>query len=298
MAFRAPEYQRFEGKLGSHPAWFPIFKVSIQRGWKITWVRRLSLGSFAAAFGLTVMFYMLYKVLPGWRELLEQFGKMVDPGETMPFRIDARFYSGLLNMFIYPVLLPLSVLFGQDLVASDMRTRALEAYFARPLTPLAYLFGRTLAFVVFLLGATLLPMMWVWCFDVMTSPDGHFAEISMVPKGMVIAFGLVSIVLALAVQAVSSVSRSATWTSLSLAIMFVVSSPVAHILHELTDKKAFLAISLPESIPVIVRAALDLPTGQFVSQPLVEHSVLMFALIAVVSVVTLWRQVIRKGVVG
>ena len=68
------------------------------------------------------------------------------------------------------------------------------------------------------------------------------------------------------------------------------------------SSKIFLRIRNPPPTPppriVIVRAALDIPPEQFASQPLAEHSVLVFALIALVSVVTLWRQVIRKGVVG
>ncbi|MDP6850417.1 MAG: hypothetical protein QF524_05725, partial [Planctomycetota bacterium] len=212
MAFRAAEYERFRGQKSNYPAWWPIFTATLYRGWKITWVRRICLGSLVSAFGLTLMFYSLYKVIPGWRELMQQVGHMIDPEEKLPFQIDARFYAGILKLYIYPVLLPLSVLFGQDLISSDMRTRALEAYFARPLTPFAYLFGRTLAFLAFLLGATLLPLLWVWSFDVLTAPEGHFEWVAMVPKGILLSFGGVSVVLALLIQAVSSISKSSTWT--------------------------------------------------------------------------------------
>ncbi len=298
MAFKAPEYQRFTGELGKHPVWWPVCKASITRGWKVTWVRRICLGSLVSAFGLTLMFYLLYKVIPGWRELLEQFGRMVDPNQEMPFTIDARFYGGLLNMFIYPVLLPLSVLFGQDLIAADMRTRALEAYFARPLSPFSYLLGRTLAFVAILLGATLIPLMWVWGFDVLTAPSGHYEEVKIVPKAMIFSFGWISLVLALAVQAISSVSKSAIWTSLSLGVIFVISAPIAHILHEITGNSSFLAISLPESIPVIVRDALELEQRTGGHQPTPEQASLIYMVIALISILVLWRRVLRKGLVG
>ena len=298
MAFRAAEYERFHGNRSSLPAWWPIFKATMHRGWKVTWVRRICLGALVSAFGLTLMFYMLYKVIPGWRELMQQFGQMVDPEEKLPFKIDARFYAGILKLYIYPVLLPLSVLFGQDLISSDMRTRALEAYFARPLTPLTYLLGRTFAFLAFLLGATLLPLLWVWCFDVLTAPTGHFELVSMVPKGIFLSFGGVSLVLALLIQAVSSSSKSSTWTSMGLIVLFILSTPIAHILHELTDMAGFLALSIPESIGIIIYSALDLGEKIDSDHASPIQAIFLFAGIALLSLIILWRRILRKGVVG
>jgi len=299
MAFHASEYERFQGQRSGAPAWWPVFKATITRGWSITWVRRITMGSMFLSLAIIFGLYTLYKVVPGWRELLRQFGQFAgNAGDDIPWTIDARFYAGLMNAFIYPVLLPLSVLFGQDLIASDIRTNALEAYFARPLTPVGYLLGRSLAFIGFLLSATLAPLLFVWGFDVVTAPDNHFSEVSMVPGGMSLALFCVALTLALVVQAVTSLSKSPTWTNLGLIAAFVMSPPLAHILHEITDNSAFLALSLPENILVICRHFMSLPIPKHSVLPLAEHALIAFGILAATSLAVLARRILRKGLVG
>ena len=100
-----------------------------------------------------------------------------------------------------------------SIVAGDLKSNALEAYFSRPITPWSYLLGRTGAFTAYLLLVTLAPLLWIWTFDVMTGPDGHFDKISMVPLGMAAAMTLLALTVALFIQALATFTRSGTATA-------------------------------------------------------------------------------------
>ena len=151
MAFRASSYSRYTGVKSKRPAWVPVMFSTWGRGWKSKWVRRITTMSLLLAIALTLLLYALNVAIPDWRTIAQSLGEMGVAGDRS-FQITNATYLGLLNLYIHPFLLPLSLLFGYDLIAGDLRTNALEAYFARPLTPWGYLFGRTAAYAGFLLA--------------------------------------------------------------------------------------------------------------------------------------------------
>ena len=303
MAFRAAEYERFQGERSTLPAWWPVLKATVHRGWANTWVRRLTLGSGIFALVVTIVLYLLYKVMPEWRSLLQQFGEFAattGAAEAEDFVVGENFYLGMLNLYTYPVLLPLAVLFGQDLVSADLRANSLEAYFSRPLTPLGYLLGRTFAYVGFLLAATWLPLMWIWGFDAISGPDGHYETIRKVPGSFFLALTGVALTLALVVQATTCLSRSSTWTTMGLVVLFLFSPAVAHILFEITGVHATLALSLPEDIHVLTRATLvlePLPAEQ--DSPTTAGAMIVFGCLSLISLIILHQKVLnKKGAIG
>ena len=74
---------------------------------------RVELAGFSIlmSLGMMVMFYVLNKVIPDWREIARQTGDNIGKPDVA---VDARFYRVLLSAFVYPILLPLSMLFGSD----------------------------------------------------------------------------------------------------------------------------------------------------------------------------------------
>lgn len=243
MAFRAAEYERYKGGRTNRPSWLPIAYGTIQRGWKSKWVRRVSVLSLVLGFGLMVMMYMVNQVLPEWRSITEKAAQQA--GNNPAMKIDLKIYLILINAFVRPILLPLALLFGYDLIASDMRTNALEAYFSRPVTPIGYLTGRTLAFVSFLMLATFGPFFLVWLADVATAPnDAHFQTIAHVPFSLFFALLLISFMVALMVQAITSLTKSAIWSNLVFVVIFLFLSVMGVILFAITDKSEMLAFSL------------------------------------------------------
>ncbi|MCP4092767.1 MAG: hypothetical protein GY747_04890 [Planctomycetes bacterium] len=250
MAFRAAEYERYSGERTNRPSWLPIAFGTIQRGWKSKWVRRVSVLSLVLGFGMMVMMYMINQVVPEWRSITEQAAKHA--GQPA-FKVDTSYYLMLIQIFVRPILLPLALLFGYDLIASDMRTNALEAYFSRPVTPIGYLTGRTLAFVSFLMLATFGPFFLVWLADIATAPnDEHFAAISHVPIGLFFALLLISLMISLMVQAVTSLTKSATWSNLVFVVIFLFFGVMGPVLYEITDhQQNMMAFSIINVTKVI-----------------------------------------------
>jgi len=295
MAFRAAEYERYTGPRSKRPAWWPLLTATLQRGWSSRWVRRITWISLIQGFGLCVLAYVLNDVVPTWRELTERVGEMA--GAEDEIKLDGRVYLWLLNMFVYPVLLPLALLFGYDLISKDLETNATEAYFARPITPASYLLGRTLAFVGFLLAATLGPMLMVWLADYATSEAEHFQEIAKVPLGITLALSFIAVVLALFVQAVSVLTKSGTWTNLIFVVIFLFGSAMASILYNMTDNLDMLSISLLHNVYVVCAYIMDeLPQRQDYADPGVVFTVMSG--IGIVSLMVLMRGLRRRSMLG
>ncbi len=299
MAFRAAEYEAFEGERSRMPVWWPVLTSTLRRGWGSKWVRRITFLSMASALGITVMIYFLYQVVPNWREMLVEMGNMVLPENQEDARIDAHTYLGLLRFFVFPILLPLSLVFGYDLISADLRANAFESYFSRSITPAAYILGRTLAYVGFMLLVTLMPMLWIWAYDVLTGPDEHFAEVASVPLGMTAAMFITSLALALMIQAVTAITKSGIWTNLTFVAIFIFTAPVGGILFELSGENAnFFALSILHCIHVFTATCLGVSDDlddQY-ADPNLTAGVLF--LIIFLSLLVLLQRLRKRSLVG
>jgi len=297
MAFRAAEYERFHGERTSRPTWIPIATATLARGWASKWVRRMSFLSLLMGFTIVVLLYVFNQIAPDWRHLVETAGSRVSE-QNDGFRIDSKFYLHLLGIFVNPFVLILSLMFGHDLIASDLRTNAMEAYFSRPITPLSYLFGRTVAFVGFLMLATFGPIMLIWCGDLLFSEEGHIDDIANVPLGMFLSLLLSCTVVALMVQAITILTRSAIWTNLVFLVIFVMVQGMGAMLWGITDNSSFLAISYFHDTYVACAATLgelDGLTASHASAPL-AFSVLIG--LAVVSFSIIMRGLKRRSLLA
>lgn len=298
MAFRASAYSRYEGPRLRRPAWVPLMSATLRRGWSSVWVKRLTVLSLMVAFGMMLFFYLLNKVFPEWRNLTEDVGEAMG-SDRRSFRVDARLYLKFLYVFVFPVLMPLSVLFGSELVASDLRTNALESYFSRPLSPLGYLLGRTLAYAGFLLAATLVPLWLVWFSDVSTAPAAHMDVVGHVPFGLALALILVAVSVALLVQAAATVTRSAMGTNIFLAVFFIFFEVLGQSLYESTGRDGYLAVSFASNVLAVCSASLGLPRPAH--DDVMAPTGLAFTVVigvGVLSFLIVWRQLRRRLLVG
>jgi ABC-type transport system involved in multi-copper enzyme maturation permease subunit len=301
MAFRAAEYERYKGQRTNRPAWFPIAFGTIKRGWQSKWVRRLTMLSLMMGFGLMVMMYMINQVVPQWREITDQAAEMASNGGGKALSSNSGMYLVLTYVFVRPILLPLALLFGYDLIASDMRTNALEAYFSRPVTPLGYLTGRTLAFVCFLMIATFGPFFIVWLADVATSPsEEHTQLIRTVPIGLFFSLAIISTTVALMVQAITSLTRSAIWSNLVFVVIFLFLSAMGGVLWAITDEPNMWAFSFAHDAKVVCATLLGVDlraSGNMDSaSPVVAFSVMIG--ISVTSFFIVLRGLRRRSLVS
>ncbi|MDC3283284.1 ABC transporter permease [Planctomycetota bacterium] len=298
MAFKAAEYQRYSGPRSKMPAWVPLAGLALSRGWKSKWVRRITSLSLMLGVGMMIMMYTMNQILPGWRDLTEQVGAIAG-GDSGDWEIDARVYLKLLKLFVYPVLLPLSLLFGYDLISKDIETNALDAYFSRPISPLSYILGRSVAFVGFLMAATFGPMMLVWVSDWATSSDAHFSQIAIVPFGMFWSLLLISVTLSLLVQAITTITRSGLWTNISFVFIFIVLSILANIIFAITMNPNALALSILHNTGVVCEYALnEMPTKKALPSAPANVSILVMLTTSLVSFLIVYRGLKRRTFLG
>lgn len=297
MAFRAAEYERSDGPRSQRPVWWPLLTATLRRGWSSKWVRRLSFGACVFGLSITGFLYFVYKVLPD----LQQFGgatkSILGQGDGN-FAFDSHAYLTLLRLYTYPFLLPLSLVFGYDLVAADLRSNAFESYFSRSVTPLTYIAGRTLAYVAFLMLVTFVPLLWVWLFDISNGPEGRFSAVAAVPLGIGASLLCYSTLLALLVQAVTCVTKSGLWTNLTFAAIFLLSTPFAGILSELTGSHNWFALSPVGCIEVFGAYCMGTADRLGEGSPSVQAVVSVMIGLMVLSVFILWRTFRRRGVIG
>ena len=298
MAFKAAEYQRYSGPRSKIPAWVPLAGLALSRGWKSKWVRRITSLSLMLGAGMMIMMYTMNQILPGWRDLTEQVGAIAG-GDSGDWEIDAKVYLKLLKLFVYPVLLPLSLLFGYDLISKDIETNALDAYFSRPISPLSYILGRSVAFVGFLMTATFGPMMLVWISDWATSNDAHFSQIAIVPFGMFWSLLLISVTLSLLVQAITTITRSGLWTNISFVFIFIVLSILANIIFAITMNPNALALSILHNTGVVCEYALnEVPTKRALPSAPANVSILVMLTTSLVSFLIVYRGLKRRTFLG
>ena len=298
MAFKAAEYQRYSGPRSKIPAWVPLAGLALSRGWKSKWVRRITSLSLMLGAGMMIMMYTMNQILPGWRDLTQQVGAIAG-GDSGDWEIDAGVYLKLLRLFVYPVLLPLSLLFGYDLISKDIETNALDAYFSRPISPLSYIIGRSVAFIGFLMTATFGPMMLVWISDWATSNDAHFSQIAIVPFGMFWSLLLISVTLSLLVQAITTITRSGLWTNISFVFIFIVLSILANIIFAITMNPNALALSILHNTGVVCEYALnEIPAKRALPSAPANVSILVMLTTSLVSFLIVYRGLKRRTFLG
>ena len=298
MAFKAAEYQRYSGPRSRMPAWVPLAELALSRGWKSIWVRRITSFSLMLGVGMMIMMYTMNQIMPGWRDLTQQVGAIAG-GDSGDWEIDAGVYLKLLRLFVYPVLLPLSLLFGYDLISKDIETNALDAYFSRPISPLSYILGRSVAFVGFLMTATFGPMILVWISDWATSSDAHFQQIAIVPFGMFWSLLLISVTLSLLVQAITTITRSGLWTNISFVFIFIVLSILANIIFSITMNPNALALSILHNTGVVCEYALnEIPSKSARPSTPANVSIAVMLTTSLVSFLIVYRGLKRRTFLG
>jgi hypothetical protein len=295
MAFRAGSYTRYEGPRSTKPSWWPLLTATLRRGMRSVWVKRITGFSILMSLGMMVFFYILNRVYPDWRTLADTVGDQMVQGED-DIKVDARFYRGLLTVFVFPILMPLSMVFGSELVASDLRTNALESYFSRPITPLGYIMGRTFAYAGFLMAATLLPLLIVWCSDVLTAPIEHFHVVSHVPLGLAQSLLLVSFVVALLVQAAATFTRNAYGANIVLGVFFVFFQALGEGLRDSSEHDSMLALSFLHDVYVVCSASLGITGGRHMAPASLAFAVVIG--MGLLCFFYLWRTLKRRVLVG
>ena len=126
--------------------------------------------------------------------------------------------------------------YGSGLIADDLRSGALQLWFARPLGRAAYVLGRFLTVAFFAAVAVLVPGLVILLVATVNSPDYSFAS----DEGdlfwrVPLYSGLWITITGLVALAVSSVARKRSWALAGLFAVFFLPEACARVLGHLID---------------------------------------------------------------
>jgi ABC-type transport system involved in multi-copper enzyme maturation permease subunit len=216
--------------------------------------------------------------------------------------VDATFYHNYLSrdQLISVILMCLFV--GCGLIARDLKVRALEIYFSKPIKLLDYLAGKFATMAFFMLCMSLFPSLLIFLADYLLSEEGTFlSKASHLPGVFLVSFVL-TVTMSMLVLAASSLCRT-TRNAALLWFGFVVSLMIAGmILKPVFSLASLELIDLRMSIRYLSRVFLDVQpvmSPESIIRPETDYSVhWIFPLIYIAALNILCAIVLLRRVRG
>ena len=181
-------YRSWEGnKSSTRWRWRVIAATGIQLAFRSTWLSRTLLLSWVPAivFGIWFFFYEQSIVHPQYRQLIQSIvlsagegGRTSELAQAVladPAAARHEVWASILLVFFrYPQGVLMVILVGlvaPRLIAADLRNRGYLLYFARPIQPAGYIFGKSLVIAAFLAMMTTVPALVLYVVGLCLSPD-------------------------------------------------------------------------------------------------------------------------------
>jgi hypothetical protein len=237
MEIREKGYRHWEGELGSSRCdWLPIARNGVRAVFKKKYAK-LIFSLCASTF-----FVFLAAVYASTKPELKILGELV-----RLLKSDAELFKTFYaNGFLTFMLIILSVFSGADLVSSDLKFKAFPLYFARPLSHLDYLAGKSAVVLFYLLSFTLLPGILLLLFKMLFT--GSLAVSPLLLLAIVV-FPLVECAcLASLTMALSTLSPNTRFIQLAIFLVYIFSNNLAQILKAIFKSDYFFLLSLPANI--------------------------------------------------
>lgn len=149
---------------------------------------------------------------------------------------------------------------GAGLIANDTRANALQLYLSRPLTRLEYIVGKLVTLLVFLAGVTWAPAMLLLLLQMMFAGNTVFVREHLFLFPAITIYSAIQILVsALAVLALSSLSRSRRFVSIMFAGILFFTAAMYQVLRSITGSTAWAWISPGDTLGVIADALFRIP---------------------------------------
>jgi len=171
-----------------------------------------------------------------------QGGSAVDSAKLMQLLFKVQSWS---------ILLMITLGAGAAVVAEDLTHRAFQFYFAKPVTPLQYLVGRTGAVGIYCFAFTFVPAIVLDLGLVTFSPaDQRLERVGLLLPALLLSV-IISTVLSLVSVGLSSLSKSRALTMTAWILLFIVPHVIALIVAEIGDWPWLYLASLPRMLIVV-----------------------------------------------
>lgn len=246
-------YRRYEARGPLHQIRFwPITREAL----RLILAKRAFLGLLAISFlPFVVRVIQIYIVT-----------RFPEAGRVLP--IDGRLFGDFLNQQIGFTLL-LSIFGASGLVANDLRTGAILVYLSRPLTQRDYIAGKLLVPLALNLAVTLVPGLVLYLVGLALAPEQYLKwDLAWLAPAIIFHAAAVSLVVSLAVLAISSLSKSARVAGLGFVGLFFGLEMVRLVLQNGFNRKEAVLLSLQADLQAlgvalfgVVDRQLDIPWG-------------------------------------
>jgi ABC-2 type transport system permease protein len=246
-------YRRYEAR-------GPLHQI---RFWPITREALRLILAKRAFLGLLVVSFLPFVVRVIQIYIVTRFP---EAGRVLP--IDGRLFGDFLNQQIGFTLL-LSIFGASGLVANDLRTGAILVYLSRPLTQRDYIAGKLLVPLALNLAVTLVPGLVLYLVGLALAPEQYLKwELAWLAPAIIVHAVAVSLVVSLAVLAISSLSKSARVAGLGFVGLFFGLEMVRLVLQNGFNRKEAVLLSLQADLQAlgvalfgVVDQQLDIPWG-------------------------------------
>ena len=259
-------YRRYEGERTSHATrWCPITRTGLAIAWRSKLLRRLVFVSFLPFLYFGWVFFVIGRITdPGTdpstpfyelaRELLGN--RLVNQLHDDPAVIRSAVWTMVFGYFgtyfqLWMAGLVAAVA-GPPLVANDLRTRAFLIYFARPVSRLDYVIGKTGVLVALLASVTLLPSLVLYTLSILFSPSLDTIAQTLPVAGTIVLASLGTIVPAtLLLLVLSSLTRRPRFAAVSWFVVCLFGLLTHVTLQEtrgLRDNGWTFLLSLPHTV--------------------------------------------------
>jgi ABC-type transport system involved in multi-copper enzyme maturation permease subunit len=239
MSLRDLGYRPYEGErlAPSHIVWV-LWRYGLSRAWA-SWLVKLStfFGWVPAAIGLVIVGIYFW---------MQNQGQMVDPNDVHPEEWVARLLGFQLWLFVTLVSLGA----GASAIAEDFTHRAFQFYFAKPVTPLQYLLGRTLAVGLFVFALCFIPALLLVGGLTGAAPAELRLEWAALVFPALAQSLVVAVTIATASVGVSSLSTSRALTMSAWILLLLVPHVVASVVEVVGDFPWLRLASLPAMLSV------------------------------------------------
>jgi len=183
-----------------------------------------------------------------------------EAGRILP--IDGRLFGDFLNQQIGFTIL-LSIFGASGLVANDLRTGAILVYLSRPLTQRDYIAGKLLVPLSLNLAVTLVPGLVLYLVGLALAPEQYLKwDLWWIAPAVVAQACVVSLVVSLAILAISSLSGSARVAGLGFAGLYLGLEMVRAILQNGFNRKEAVLLSLQADLQALGAALFGIVDRQ------------------------------------
>jgi ABC-type transport system involved in multi-copper enzyme maturation permease subunit len=217
-------YAHWDGKLeGRLFRWLPITLNEI----KLAFRSKIFIIIFClccAPFVVRLGMVYIYSLVPQ----LEQEREFVELAQ-----VDGRFMYGFLVFNQLISIIAMCLFVGCGLISKDLKARALEIYFSKPITMLDYVAGKLATMFFFIACMTLFPSLLLYISDFLLRGGGTFLEKAQLLVGICASSIVITVTVSLVALAASALCKSTRNAAILWIGFHLVLTTVGEILKEI-----------------------------------------------------------------